>query len=107
MPVFDFGEKRSGNTPVFDFGEWCEQGIGDDGGEADGGPICASNSTFRPQVIRTFMLFAVFHAYGRLVGWTIGVLQLTSKATHVCFMRIVLLLLFPAEDAFSVRGSDA
>jgi hypothetical protein len=57
MPIFDFGEKRSGNTPVFDFGECCEQGIGDDGGEAEGGPICASNSSFRPQVIRTFMFF--------------------------------------------------
>ena len=30
------------------------------------------------------VFFAVFHAYGRLVGWTIGVLQL----------RIILLLLF-------------
>ena len=57
MPVFDFGDKSSGNTPVFDFGEWCEQGIGDKGGEAERGPICASISTFRPQVVRTFMFF--------------------------------------------------
>lgn len=97
MPVFDFGVKRSGNTPVFDFGEWCEQGIGDEGGEAEGVPICASNSTFRHQVIRTFMSFCSLsrlRKVGRLDDW-----RLTTE--NYSFAPI------PAEAAFSVRGSDA
>ena len=89
--IFDFGEKR--RETLFDFGEWREQGLGDEGGEADeeadGGPRCASNSTFRPQVIHAFMFFCSLSRLRCLLN------------ENYSFAPI------PAEDAFSVRGSAA